>query len=52
MKPTWTSRRPNCSLGVDNRQTVGFLIANGFSQNTGLPRLIAAITYAGVRRAP
>src|SRR6476661_6048762 len=46
MYPTWTSRRPKATSASMIRRHAFWLVASGFSQNTGLPAPIAASTYS------
>src|ERR1700722_16461210 len=45
MKPIWTSRLPNAASASRIAEQSASVVAIGFSQKTGLPARIAAITY-------
>jgi len=44
MNPTCTRRRPKATSASMIAEQSGAVVASGFSQNTGLPALIAAST--------
>jgi hypothetical protein len=44
LKPTWTSRRPAATSASTIRRQASWVVASGFSQNTGLPAAMQAST--------